>query len=58
MLIFRWLVLFLLLGAALSLVFYLGTGRARYKRWTLLILKWSVIAGITFFAVLMLGRIL
>ncbi len=58
MLIFRWLVLFLLLGAALSLAFYLGTGRARYKRWTLLILKWSVIAGVTFFAVLMLGRIL
>ncbi|MFC4622836.1 hypothetical protein ACFO3A_11490 [Comamonas nitrativorans] len=58
MLIFRWLVLFLLLGAALSLAFYLGTGRARYKRWALLILKWSVIAGVTFFAVLMLGRIL
>lgn len=58
MLIFRWLVLFLLLGAALSLVFYLGTGRAHYKRWALLILKWSVLAGITFFAVLMLGRIL
>lgn len=58
MLIFRWLVLFLLFGAALSMAFYLGTGRAYFKRWALLILKWSVIAGITFFAVLMLGRIL
>ena len=56
MLIFRWLVLFLLLGAALSFAFYLGTGRVYFKRWALLILKWSVIAGISFFAVLMLGR--
>ncbi len=48
MLIFRWLVLFLLLGVALSFAFYLGTGRIYFKRWALLILKWSVIAGISF----------
>ena len=57
MLIFRWLVLFLLLGAALSFAFYLGTGGVYFKGWAVLILKWSVIAGISFLAVLMRGSI-
>ena len=44
MLIFRWLVLFLLLGAALSFAFYLGTGRVYFKRWAAKSLspRWSV----------------
>ena len=57
MLIFRALVGFLLLASALCFVFYLGTGRAAYKRWGLLVLKWTVIAALAFFSVLLLGRI-
>lgn len=56
MLIFRWLILLLLFFAALGFAFYLGTGRTAYKRWSFLTLKWSVIAGLAFFAVMLLGR--
>ena len=57
MLIFRWLAMLLLLAAAVSFAFYAGTGQVRYRRFGLLILKWTVIAGVTFFAVLFFGRI-
>lgn len=57
MLIFRWIASLLLLGSALCFVFYLGTGSLRYKRWGLLVLKWTVIAALAFFAVLIFGRI-
>lgn len=57
MLIFRALVGFLLVASALCFAFYLGTGRPAYKRWGLLVLKWTVIAALAFFAVLLLGRI-
>ena len=56
MLIFRWLVGLLILMAALGFVFYLGTGQARYRNWALLLLKWTIIAGLAFFAVLFVGR--
>lgn len=56
MLIFRWLLFLLLIASALSFVFYLGTGRVYYRRWGVLILKWSLIAGLAFFAVLGLSR--
>lgn len=58
MLIFRWLLFLLLIASALSMVFYLGTGQVYYKRWALVILKWAVIAGLAFFAVLVLSRFL
>ena len=58
MLIFRWLLMLLLFMAVLSFAFYIGTGRVHYKRWSFITLKWSVIAGLTFFAVLLLGRML
>lgn len=57
MLIFRWLTTVLLLASAISFAFYLGTGRPHYKRWGFIIFKWTVIAGVTFFAVLFFGRI-
>lgn len=57
MLIFRWLASFFLLGSALCFVFYLGTGQVRYKRWGLLVLKWTVLAALAFFAVLIFSRI-
>jgi len=57
MLLFRWLILLLLIGAAVSFAFYVGTGQARYRRWGLLTLKWTLIAAGGFFAVLILERI-
>jgi hypothetical protein len=57
MLLFRWLILLLLLAAAVCFVFYAGTGQERYKRWGLVTLKWTLIAAFGFFAVLILERV-
>ena len=57
MLIFRWAVMLLLLAAAASFVFYAGTGQARFRRFGLLLLKWTLIAAFAFFAVLILERL-
>ena len=57
MLLFRWLVLFLLLASAISFAFFIGTGQARYRQWGLVILKWTVLAGLAFFGVLILERL-
>ncbi|MBC7609484.1 MAG: hypothetical protein H7228_07905 [Polaromonas sp.] len=57
MLLFRWLVLLMLLGAVVSFMFYAGTGQVRFKNYGLTLLKWALIAGFGFFAVLILERI-
>lgn len=57
MLLFRWLILLLLLGAVVSFMFYAATGQAHFKRYGLLTLKWTLIAAFGFFAVLILERI-
>lgn len=57
MLLFRWLVLLLLLVSAVSFMFYAGTGQARFRRFGLIILKWTLIAAFGFFAVLILERV-
>lgn len=57
MLLFRWLILLLLLGAIVSFAFYAGTGEPRFRRFGLLTLKWTVLAALGFFAVLILERI-
>lgn len=57
MLLFRWTMLMLLLAAAASFIFYIGTGQERFKRWGLRVLKWTLIAAFGFFAVLILERI-
>jgi hypothetical protein len=57
MLLFRWLILLLLLGAGVSFAFYAGTGQAQYRRYGLVILKWTLIAAFGFFAVLILERV-
>ena len=57
MLIFRFL-LFALLGlSVLCFAFYIATGQVRYRRWGVVILKWSVVAGLVFFGMLILGRV-
>ena len=57
MLLFRWLILLFLLAAVVSFVFYAGTGQAKFKRYGLMILKWTLIAAFGFFAVLILERV-
>ena len=58
MLLFRWALFALLLLAGVSFAFFAATGHARYKRWGLVLLKWTVLAGLGFFAVLALQRLL
>ena len=56
MLLFRWLIL-LLLSSVVAFMFYAGSGQARFKRLGLIILKWTLLAGLGFFAVLILERL-
>ena len=58
MVLFRFAIFFLLLAAGVSFAFYIGTGQQKYRLWGLKILKWAVIAGLGFFGVLVLERIL
>ena len=53
----RVLVLLLLLAAAVFFGFYIATGQVRYRRFGLVIVKWTVIAGLFFFAVLFITRL-
>lgn len=57
MLLFRGAMLLLLVAAAVCFAFYAGTGQVRYKRYGLVILKWTLIAAFAFFAVLILERL-
>ncbi len=57
MLLFRWVILLLLLVAGVSFAFYAGTGQARYKRLRLVVLKWTVLAALGFFAILIIERL-
>ena len=57
MLIFRWVVLLLLVAGALSLAMYVVTGEARWRNLGIRIIKWTVIAALGFFAVLVLERV-
>ena len=49
MLIFRWIVLLLLVAGVLCFAMYIGTGQTRWRRLGLLIVKWTVIAGLGLF---------
>ncbi len=54
MLIFRWIVLLLLVAGLLCFAMFIGTGQQRYRVLGIRIVKWTVIAGLAFFAVLIL----
>ena len=56
MLIFRWLVLLLLVAGLLCFAMYIGTGQSRWRHLGIRIVKWTVVAGLGFFAVLLLER--
>ncbi|WP_332815833.1 hypothetical protein [Ramlibacter sp.] len=57
MLVFRWALLLLLLGAGVCFAFYAATGQPRYRRWGLVTLKWTLLAAFGFFAVLVAERL-
>jgi len=56
MLIFRWIVLLLLVAGLLCFAMYIGTGQQRWRAIGIRIVKWTVIAALGFFAVLLLER--
>ena len=57
MLVFRWIILLLLLAAGVCFAFYAGTGEPKFKRYGLVITKWTLIAAFVFFAVLAVDRL-
>lgn len=57
MFLFRFLLFFLLGGAALCFVLYVATGKAHFRRWGILILKWTLIAAFFFFGVLIISHV-
>lgn len=58
MMIFRVLVLVLMAAAAGLFVAFAVTGRPRYKQQGLLLLKWTIIAALGFFAGMAVERLL
>jgi hypothetical protein len=57
MLFFRWVILLLLVAGLVSFAMFVGTGQVRFKVFGVRIIKWTVIAGLGFFAVLILERL-
>jgi hypothetical protein len=57
MLIARWLVLLLLAGGLVCFAMYVGTGQQRFRVLGIRIVKWTVIAALGFFAVLIVERL-
>jgi hypothetical protein len=57
MLLFRWIIMLLLLAAGVSFAFYAATGQPKYKRFGLVVLKWTLLAALGFFAILTLDRL-
>ena len=57
MLLFRWLILLCLLGAAVCFAFYVGTGDLRFRRYGWVTLKWTLLAAGGFFTVLIMERV-
>jgi hypothetical protein len=57
MLIVRWLVGLLLVAGLVCFALYIATGQVRFRTLGILLVKWTVIAGLGFFAVLILERL-
>jgi len=57
MLIFRTVFMLLLIGSILCFAMYIGTGEPQWRQRGLVILKWTVLAALGFFVVLILERL-
>jgi hypothetical protein len=55
-LVFRWIVMLLLLASVLCIAMSIATGQPVWRRRGLVILKWTLIAALAFFAVIILER--
>ncbi|MFM8611026.1 MAG: hypothetical protein ACKOCJ_11265 [Burkholderiaceae bacterium] len=58
MLLFRWAIFLLLIASGVMFAFYIGTGQQRWRQWGLITLKWTILAALGFFAVLIAERVL
>jgi hypothetical protein len=57
MLVFRWIMLLLLVAGVLCFAMYVGTGQRHWRDRGLVIIQWTVLAALGFFAVLILERL-
>jgi hypothetical protein len=57
MLVFRLVFALLLLCSVLCFAMYIGTGQAAWRSRGIVVLKWTVLAALGFFAVLILERL-
>jgi hypothetical protein len=57
MAVFRAAIFLLLLAAAVLFAMYAYTGQPRYKHRGLLTLKWTIVAALGFFAVLIIEKL-
>jgi hypothetical protein len=57
MAVFRALMLLMLVASAISFVLYAATGQMRFRLFGLRVLKWTLVAGFVFFAVLIAERL-
>jgi len=57
MAVFRAVLVLLLVAAGVCFALYAGTGQAKYKRFGLLLLNWTLFAGLGFFLVLTIDRL-
>lgn len=57
MLIVRWIVGLLLVAGLVCFALYVATGEQRYRALGITLVKWTVIAGLGFFGVLILERV-
>ncbi len=56
MAVVRTIVLLLLLAAGFSFALYAFTGNLKYRHFGLVVLKWTLLAALAFFAVLFIDR--
>lgn len=57
MLLARWIIGLLLVAGLVCFALSIATGQLRWRLWGLVIVKWTVVAGLAFFAVLILERL-
>lgn len=57
MLFARWIIGLLLVAGLVCFAIYVATGQQRYRSLGILLVKWTVIAGLGFFGVLILERV-
>ena len=58
MLLFRWLILLLLLVLGVCFAYYAATGQPRFRVIGWVVLQWTLLAALGFFAVLIAERVL